>query len=250
MDAAHPEFVRSNLLMALRPTDRMRLLERMEVVDAPRGMVLFNAGDVVRHAWFPLGATLVGFRVLLDDGRGVETALVGREGAVGGIVSQGRLPAFSCAEVQFPGKLMRLDLQVLEKAKADSITLRYFFARYSDCLLAQVFQSVACNATHTIEQRAARWLTMALDRTESPTIPLTQDQLSSMLGVGRAYVSRVMGAMQRDGLLETVRGRVEIRDPSGLRQRACGCCAQVRAHFDEVLAGVYPSGEDSEVSAK
>ncbi|UDF04896.1 Crp/Fnr family transcriptional regulator [Asticcacaulis sp. AND118] len=236
--------------MALRPADRMRLQEKMETIEAGRGTVLFNNGDVVRHAWFPLGATLVGFRVLLDDGRGVETALVGREGAIGGIVSQGRLPAFSCAEVQFPGKLMRIDLQALEKLKTESLTLRYFFARYADCLLAQVFQSVACNATHTIEQRAARWLTMALDRTETATIPLTQDQLSSMLGVGRAYVSRVMGVLQRDGLLATVRGRVEIRDPAGLRQRACGCGAQVRAHFDEVLAGVYPSSADNEVSAK
>lgn len=250
MDTLHPELLSSNLLMALRPADRMRLQAGMEVIEARRGMVLFSAGDVVRHAWFPLGPTLVGFRVLLDDGRGVETALVGREGAVGGIVSQGRLPAFSCAEVQFPGKLLRIDLKTLEALKAESLTLRYFFARYSDCLLAQVFQSVACNATHTIEERAARWLTLALDRTETATIPLTQDQLSSMLGVGRAYVSRVMGVLQRDGLLTTVRGRVEIRDPAGLRQRACGCANQVRAHFDEVLAGVYPAPEENEMTAK
>lgn len=48
-----------------------------------------------RHVYFPVDNTLLAFRVVLDDGRAVETAVVSREGAMAGIVSQGRLPAYS-----------------------------------------------------------------------------------------------------------------------------------------------------------
>ncbi|ESQ78412.1 Crp/Fnr family transcriptional regulator [Asticcacaulis sp. YBE204] len=234
----------SNLLMALQPGDRKLLQGYFELIEVTTGDVLFEAGDIVRYAWFPLGATLASFMVLLDDARGVETALIGREGAVGGIVSQGYLPAFSRAQVQFSGQMLRIDTADLERAKSASMTLRHFFARYSDCLLAQVFQAVACNATHTIEQRTARWLCSAIERTGDMVIPLTQDQLAGMLGVGRSYVGRVMGAMKRAGVLETVRSRIIVHSHSDVQRLSCGCNALVQAHFDEVLKGVYPDSSE------
>ncbi|MDC7684876.1 Crp/Fnr family transcriptional regulator [Asticcacaulis sp. BYS171W] len=240
-----PMMTGSNLLMALQPGDRKLLQAHFELVEVGTGDVLFEAGDIVRYAWFPLGATLASFMVLLDDARGVETALIGREGAIGGIVSQGRLPAFSRAQVQFAGPMLRIEVAELERAKLASLSLRHFFARYADCLLAQVFQAVACNATHTIEQRAARWLSSAIDRTGDNVIPLTQEQLAGMLGVGRSYVGRVMGAMKRAGVLETVRSRIFVHSQDDLRRLSCGCNALVQAHFDEVLKGVYPESSEN-----
>src|SRR5512135_3597750 len=81
-----------------------------------------------------------------EDGRDVEATLVGREGAVGGIVSQGYLPAYSRIVVKFGGPFVRLPIGKLEMAKLQSPSLRDVFARYADCLLAQIFQSTACNA--------------------------------------------------------------------------------------------------------
>jgi CRP-like cAMP-binding protein len=185
--------------------------------------------------------------VMLEDGRGVETALVGREGALGGIVSQGRLPAYARAMVQFPGPFYRLEARELEQAKMHSPTLRHLFARYADCLVAQMFQSVACNAAHTIEQRAAKWLIAALERTGDHDVPLTQEQLAAMLGVGRSYISRVVQGMKSRGVLETRRGGVRVRDMDALRRLSCGCNAAVRNHFDEVLKGVYPTEDESNV---
>src|SRR5206468_5383402 len=138
------------------------------------------------------GSSLISYLVILRDGRAIETALIGREGAVGGMVSQGRLPAFSRAEVQLGGPFFRIDLHDLEDAKSRSMTLRHLFARYADCLMAQVFQSVACNAAHSIEQRTAKWLLAAIERTGAPDVALTQEQLAAMLGVGRSYLSRVI----------------------------------------------------------
>ncbi|MGN2244540.1 Crp/Fnr family transcriptional regulator [Frateuria sp. GZRR33] len=235
----------NNLLRALHQDDLVLLQPHLEAQRVEAGQVLYEPGDQVRHVYFPCGPTLISFVVLLEDGRGIETALVGREGAVGGIVSQGRLPSYSRAVVQFPGPVLRMGALELEQAKMQSPTLRNLFARYADCLMAQVFQSVACNAAHSIEQRTAKWLIAALDRTGDHDVPLTQEQLASMLGVGRSYISRVIKQLKDRGILETRRGGVRVTAAGGLDRVACGCNQAVRSHFEEVLRGVYPGEEES-----
>jgi CRP-like cAMP-binding protein len=235
----------NNLISALRPTDLSLMVPMLSQAKHAAGDVLYEPGDNVNYAYFPCGQTLVSYRVMLPDGRSVETALIGREGAVGGIVSQGRLPAFARALVQHSGEFLKVDSAQLELLKKSSLSLNHLFARYADCLLAQVFQSTACNATHSIEQRTAKWLLAAVDRLESDEAPLTQEQLAGLLGVGRSYVSRVMRHLREDGVLKTRRGRVLVARRDALRSRSCGCNQAVREHFDRVLRGVYPTNGDS-----
>lgn len=234
----------NNLLRKLNDKDRDLLLPHISLIKADKGTVLYEPGDNVKNTYFPCDQTLVSYLVPLDDGRGVETALIGREGAVGGIVSQGRLPAYCRAVVQFSGKLLCIETVQLEEAKIASLSVRNLFARYSDCLLSQVFQSVACNATHTIEQRAAKWMAAALERTGDHTIPLSQEQLAGMLGVGRSYVARIIGSLKEQGILETMRGGLHIHSIDNLKLLSCGCNDLVNHHFETVLSGVYPQDVD------
>ena len=166
--------------------------------------------------------------------------LVGREGAVGGIVSQGKLPAFSKVMVQFGGDFLTLPVAVLDDLKLKSRSLDNLFARYADCTMAQIFQSTACNATHSIEQRAAKWILAAIERTSDHKVPLTQERLAAMLGVGRSYLSRVIAEFRDDGILSTQRGYLIIENTQLLAQRSCGCNEAVKAHFRMVLQGAYP----------
>jgi CRP-like cAMP-binding protein len=230
----------SNLLTALHPNDLQLFFNEMEMVYLQAGQVLYEPGDTIYYAYFPCAATLVSYMVLFKDGKEVETALIGREGAVGGIVSQGMLPAYCRCVVQFSGYALKIESIKLEKAKSQSPTLRYFFARYSDCLLSQVFQTVACNATHSISQRTAKWLLAALDRTGDYYVPLTQEQLSSMLGVGRSYIARIISVFKQEKILETKRGKLIVTDLDALKGHACECNELVREHFEVVLKGVYP----------
>jgi hypothetical protein len=216
------------------------LKPNLEDWSAATGTVLHEPGDTVRYAYFPRGPSLISYLVVLNDGRAIETALVGREGAIGGIVSQGRLPAYARAVVQLGGPFYRIDLQHLEQAKVRSLTLRYLFARYADCLMAQVFQSVACNAAHSIEQRTAKWLLTTIDRTGSADVAMTQEQLASMLGVGRSYLSRIMQDLRQRRVITTHRARIEVLDLDQLRTLTCECNASVSQHFEDVLKGVYP----------
>ena len=240
LNSGAPDASANNLLRALRPDDFALLKPYLRPVSVRAGQVLYEPGDNVFHVYFPVERTLLAFRVVLDDGRAVETALVGREGAMAGIVSHGRLPSYSRAEVLHEGPLLRMDVEQLEGAKLKSLSIRNLFARYADCLMAQVFQSVACNAAHSIEQRAAKWLVSAMERTSDARVPLTQEQLADMLGVGRSYVSRVIQSLKARKLIDTHRGGLTVADPDGLRALGCGCQASVRRHFEEVLKGVYP----------
>jgi hypothetical protein len=63
-----------------------------------------------------------------------------------------------------------------------------------------------------------------------------------MLGVGRSYISRVIGTFKRDGTLAVRRGHLVVRDEPRLRSRSCNCHEAVKHHFNTVLKGVYPEG--------
>jgi len=145
--------VGNNLLHAPQEKDAIRLLPHFEAVKAGRGTLFYDPGDDVRFTYFPCGASLASFSVLLPDGKSAQTALIGREGAVGGIISHERLPAYGQASVEFAGEFLGIETVALEAAKVESVTIQCLFARYADCLLAQVFQPVACNAAHSTEQR-------------------------------------------------------------------------------------------------
>ena len=240
----------NNLLCALKSSDFELLLLNLGRAHHPAGDVLYEPGDPVNYAYFPCGQALASYRVILPDGRSVETALIGREAAIGGIVSHGRLPAYARAIVQYEGQFLKISSSQLEDLKKSSPTLNNLFARYADCLLAQVFQSTACNATHSIEQRAAKWMLAALDRIGSDEVSLTQEQLGGLLGVGRSYVSRVMRKLREDGVLKARRGRILITGRAKLEARSCNCNALVRDHFEEVLRGVYPTNGDENGSEK
>jgi hypothetical protein len=232
----------NNLLRSLRDADYALIAPHLSAAEHSVGDVLYNPGDDVDVVHFPCGPAMVSFVISAEDGHDVETVLVGREGAVGGVVSHGRLPAYSRIVVKFGGRFACLGIADLEAAKASSPALRNTFVRYADCLLAQIFQASACNAIHSIEQRAAKWMLAAIERTGDAVVPFTHEELAAMLGAGRSHTTRVLNEFRSRGLIETRRGSVLVRDHDGLKRIACRCNDLVHSHFDEVLAGVYPNG--------
>src|SRR5262249_21267617 len=122
----------NNLLRRLNPADFALLAPHLTADEARPGDLLYNPRDNVQTVHFPCGPTLVTYMVPNEDGRDVETILIGREGAVGGIVSQGFLPAYTRITVKFGGPVVRLSVSKLDAAKASSMSLRQIFARYAD----------------------------------------------------------------------------------------------------------------------
>lgn len=234
------QFAGNRLLASLKPAERSMLEPAMQAVLLHRGDVLFEPGQDVTHTHFPGPGVVASLVVTMSDGRAVETATIGREGAIGGIISAGHKPAFARAVVQIGGIALRLETMALEAAKERSSIIRDLFSRYADTLLAQTMQSVACNALHPIDARLCRWLLTTHDRVDSDEIALTQEYLAEMLGVQRTTVSGVARLLQERGLISYSRGRMVILDRPAIEASACECYNDVQNHVRAVLPDARP----------
>lgn len=203
-----------------------------------RDQILFEPGDDVVASSFPCEGTVTAIMVLNEDGRYIEAATIGREGAIGGIVSHGHRPAFGRGVVQVGGQVLKISADRLEEAKRRSPRIADLFSRYADYLLAQVMQFASCNAFHTVEQRLARVLVMAQDRTGVDVLDFTQQTLADTLGVQRTSVTAVAGALEDRGAIQTRRGRILITNRAALERTACGCYAAIEEHFARLLPKV------------
>jgi DNA-binding transcriptional regulator YhcF (GntR family) len=196
----------------------------------------------VRSSLFPVGPTMVTLMAELSGGRSVEVASIGREGAVGGIVSCGHAPAFSSADVLVGGPALRVPMEALEDAKGRSRFISNLFCRYSDYLLSSVMQSVACNSFHSITERAARWLLQVQGRA-GDRIELTQESLAALLGVQRTTVNAVLKELSSEGLISASRGIIRVSDRAGLKRRSCECYERLQDHYSAVIGASAHGGE-------
>lgn len=228
-----------NRLLSTFAADSRAVIEPFgELVELNPGQVVLQRGDEAESSLFPIGPTVIAMCAQLSDGRSVEVASIGREGAVGGIISCGQAPAFASAIVLVGGRAFRIPMTVLEDAKRRSHFIANIFCRYSDYLLAQVMQSVACSTFHSLPQRTARWLLHAQDRA-GDRLELTQEVLASLLGVQRTTLNAVIQSMQQEGLIATGRGVVRVTDRVALKRRSCECYQKLEDHFAAVIG---PSG--------
>lgn len=233
-----------NRLLSTFPRESRALIEAFgELVELAPDEVIHERGANVASTYFPFDQAMVSLAVELAGNRSLEVASIGHEGAIGGIVSCGNAPAFGSARVLVPGPALRVPMAALEDAKMRSGHVRNIFCRFSDHLLAQVMQSVACNTYHPIEQRAARWLLTAQDRAGS-RIELTQEAFAGLLGVQRTSVNAVIRTLQDEGLITTRRGAIIVSDRARLKRRACECHEAVARHFAAVI-GASGSGGSS-----
>jgi CRP-like cAMP-binding protein len=234
----------SRLLSALNANDRQQIRPYLLMRMLHRGQILFEPGQDIDVTYFPCIGTMASLLVISTDGREVEAASIGHEGAVGGIVSAGHKPAYGRAVVQIGGPAFSIETARLEDMKAHFPAIHNLFSRYADALLAQMMQSVACNALHPVESRCSRWLLSTQDRVQRSPIPLTQEALAEMLGVQRTTVTAVIKTLQQRGLIRYTRGRVEILNRSGLEDAACECYRAVETHFDRLLPDVTHTRPD------
>lgn len=234
LSQADRAFAGNRLLSTFSPEARALIEPFGEMIEARSGDIILTRGEQVQSSIFPVGPTMISMTVELSGGRSAEVASVGREGAVGGIVSCGHAPAYSRAEVLVPGPAFRVSMDALEDAKSRSPFISNLFCRFSDYLLAEVMQSVVCNAFHSIPERSARWLLHAQDRA-GDRIELTQEAFAGLLGVQRTTVNAVVQTLQSEHLITTGRGVIRVTDRAGLKRRACECYQRLQDHFDAVI---------------
>ncbi len=224
----------NRLLGALEPASLKRIEGHLEPVRPTLGDIICEAGGLLEHAYFPQGAVL-SLLTVLEDGSAIETANIGREGAFGLFAAMYSRVSFNRCMVQLDGDMMRCPIELLRSEFKNSEHVRNLFVSYSETLLSQVQQTVACNAMHSTKKRICRWLLMMHDRAEGKVLPYTHEFLSHMMGANRKSVTLAAQALQAAGLISYRRGNIEIVDRAGLEQASCECYAIVNERFDAFL---------------
>jgi CRP-like cAMP-binding protein len=222
------------LLASLASEDFQRLRPHLKSVELVHASVLFDAGDDVDRVYFP-DSGIISLVVALASGEVIEAAMIGRDSMLGGSSALDGQVSLNKAIVQLPGAGSMLDVAHFRKAAADSEAFRTILMRHEQVLFAQAQQSAACNVSHKIEARLARWLLRSRDLSGSDTLLLTQEFLAQMLGVQRTSVSLVAHQLQEAGLIDYSRGTVKILNRKGLREVSCECYETVKSHYDRLL---------------
>src|SRR3954467_7400222 len=171
----------------------------------------------------------------LEDGDAAEVGLGGREGFVGLPVLLGADHDDIEAMVQAPGTALRINAQVFREELERIPAFRTLLLRYALVHHGQVVRTAACNGRHHTDQRLARWLLMAHDRSQGDDFPMTHEFLSMMLGVRRAGITVAAGTLQKAGLIRYNRGRIEVTDRPGLESVSCDCYGIVRRASDRLF---------------
>jgi CRP-like cAMP-binding protein len=193
-----------------------------------------DAGGLLKHAYFPQGSVL-SLLTVLENGAAIETANIGREGAFGLFAAMYSRVSFNRCIVQLEGHMVRCPIQLLQYEFRNSEHVRDLFVSYSETLLSQVQQTVACNSMHTTEERMCRWLLMMHDRAGGEALPYTHEFLSHILGANRKSVTLAAQSMQNAGLISYRRGTIQVMDRPGLEKASCECYAIVKERFDAFL---------------
>jgi CRP-like cAMP-binding protein len=219
----------ANLVLAsLHRADFDRLEPSLREVSLSQGVILHNPGDELERVLFP-HVGMISLLAVMNDGRAIETATVGREGAVGVMAGLGLHTTLERAVVQLPLLASQIAAPAFRKLVHGSLTLRNMVIAQDQVLHLQVQATAACNALHGVDARLCRWILQSHDRNGGgDVVPLTQEFLSEMLGVRRSSVGDVARKLQTVGLVRYSRGVIEIIDRVGLEVAACECYETIR----------------------
>ena len=233
------------LLNSLPGADIAKLRPYLRAIDLPQGMVLFEVGDAIGQVYFP-HSDVVSIVVPLESGETIESAMIGRESLIGGSAGLNGQVSVCKAIVQIAGAGTVLDTDKFRNLADASAVCRTALFKHEQLILVQAQQSAACNATHTVETRLARWLLRARDLQGSDDLQLTQEFIAEMMGVRRTSVSVVANTLAQAGFLRYSRGQIRILNLEGLRETACECYLTVRSHADRLLGRAQPGRRTSE----
>lgn len=224
----------NRLLATLPKKEYERMLPGLKRVPLDFGEVLYEPGDIIKHVYFP-NDSIVSLLSAMSERSTLEVGMVGNEGMAGLPIFMGVNVSRTRALVQGEGSAMRMTSASVRHEANHLGALHRILHRYSHSLLTQVSQSAACNRFHSVEARLARWLLMTSDRLGMEEFRLTQEFMSSMLGVRREGVNRAAGALQTAKLIRFSRGVITILNRRGLEATSCVCYAIIKSESDEYL---------------
>jgi CRP-like cAMP-binding protein len=228
---------RNSILAQVEPAVVLRAGGRIQKVQLRRGSVLQEVGTLVQWVWFPEDA-LICIASENVNGESVSGGMMGWNGTYGAFEACGSRTSFTRALVQIAGAAHKIRADHYRELFDQSAALKNAIHRHVEALLVEARQLVACTALHSVESRMCRALLDACERSHSGRVlSLTQETLAQILGVQRTTIAVTASTLQKNGLIRTGRGTLELVDLPRLEATACAC----RATIAYATAEIYTS---------
>lgn len=171
---------------------------------------------------FPVSG-LISTRAVLESGHELEVGLIGRNNASGAPAAMGTGVALLRNVCLTAVQAWNIPLARLQAAMQSAPVIDAEVKRFSEAQIRYMIHVGVCNAMHPLEQRLARWVTIAADLLDAPEIQTPQEELAKVFGVQRSALNPLLQRLKAESVLDIGRGRLLIRDASRLRRRACEC---------------------------
>lgn len=227
------------VLSQLEPTLAARATKRLQKTQLRRGAVLQEVGRVVQWVYFPEDALICIASENLS-GESVTGSMIGWNGVCGAFEACGSRTSFMRAFVPLGGSAYRIRADHYRELFDHSAALRTAMHRHIEAVLVETRQLVACTALHSVESRMCRALLDARERSHGGnSLTLTQETLAQILGVQRTTIAVTASTLQKNRLIKTGRGTVELLDLKKLDSIACAC----RSTIAYATTQIYSSEE-------
>lgn len=213
---------RNRILGGLPPGEMRQVGRHARQVELSRKHILFASGQRIDQICFP-ETCVVSLTVELPEGRDVDGAAIGYEGAVGIGGTLAKDFSFTNQTVQVAGAATMISREGILELQEACPVFADRLASYRDVFAAYVLQSLACALAHGAHERLARLLLQLQDRTSSANVALTHDALSAIVGTSRPTMSLLVRSFENANLINTRRGGITVVDRDGLERNACSC---------------------------
>jgi len=224
----------SNKVLLATPDNEYELMRSdLTYIDLPDHLSLHEPTQNIEFVYFP-NRGMVSQVVVTKDGRTVEVGVVGNEGYVGAGLAVGLTRSSVREIIQIAGDGFRVVGNALERILRTAPQLQMLLSRHTGLQAMQVAQTAACNRLHDIQQRLSRWLLMTQDRVNLGVLPITHDFIATMMGTDRSTVSLVAAVLQKEGIIDYVRGAVKIVNRRKLENSACECYGVIHQLEDDL----------------
>lgn len=229
-----PAKLKNFFLESLSPESRSCIVRLCVDVDLPLRKPLYEPGETPRYAFF-MTSGIASVVALMEDGAMAEVGLIGHEGVVGSMHLLGPSKVSTRCFIQLEATAMRIRFVDLMEIFRTNEEVRDRVLEFVQEQAVSLSQLAGCNRLHDNEERLARWLLMAQDRTDTDVLNFTQEFLGMMVGARRTTVTLIAGVLQRSGLIKYRRGKVWILDREKLEEAACDCYKVTK----DLYAGLY-----------
>ena len=217
----------NTLLAALSDAARLRIFPKLKLVELSLGDVIYESNQSIEYVYFPIDC-IISLLYVMVNGSSAKISVVGKEGMAGVTVIMGGESTPNRLIVQSRGRAYRMPAADLKQEFNQNSEIRIITLRFTQPLITQMSQTAVCNRHHSIDQQLCRWLLLSLDRLGSNQLSMTQELIANMLGVRREGVTEAAGKLQKLGVIEYRRGRIDVLDRPKLESLCCECYAVVK----------------------